>query len=290
MKIHSVITVGIFDGVHRGHQKILKKVVSDARRKHWKSIVITFDPHPQKVLRPEAKIPLLMSLKHRINLIKEIGIDECHVLKFTKLFAKKSPEDFIKTLVEKCGFKKLVMGEDFLFGFQGGGDRKLLKKLARLYDFQVSTLVPLKLKGKVVSSTRIRQSIERGNLIGAQKMLRRPVSILGTVVHGKKVGRKLGFPTANIDPHHEAIPPSGVYAVDARIEKRTYKGIVNIGRRPTFFKDKEPTIELHIFHFRKDIYGKDVEIMFKKRIRSERTFPSFEALQAQISRDIQLAL
>jgi len=284
-------TIGIFDGVHKAHQRILKKLCQEARKDKLKSIVITFHPHPQKVLNPKVNIPFLMSLEHRIKLIKEAGIDSCRVIKFTKKFAKLSPEDFIRNLlIDKARLKTLIVGRDFLFGFKQKGGIDLLKKLSKKYNFKLYPINPIKIKNKMVSSTAIRKAIEKGDLKFASFMLGRPVSILGTVIKGRGVGKKIGFPTANINPHHESIPSAGVYAVDVKINKKLHKGILNIGTRPTFTKDKDPTIEIHIFNFRKNIYGRDLEIIFKRKIRNEKKFSSPKALKRQISSDILKAI
>ena len=275
----TVVTIGIFDGVHKGHQKILKKVLREAKKSRLKSVVVTFDPHPVKVLSPGAQIPLLMSLDHRIRLIKKMGVDYCLVKKFTKEFSKLSPEEFIKgLLVDKLNLKVLVTGENFLFGFKEKGSSKLLKKLSRIYNFKFYSILPLKIKGEYVSSTRIRKLIEKGRLELAKKLLARPVTILGTVVKGKSLGRKLGFPTANIDPHHESIPPAGVYSVDVALGEKIYRGALNIS--------SHKIIEVHILNFNRNIYGKDIEVIFKQKIRNEKKFKSLESLKRQISLDI----
>jgi len=273
------VTIGIFDGVHKGHQVILKKLLQEAGKKHLKSVVITFDPHPVKVLNPGAKIPLLMSLNHRIKLIKRMGVDYCFVERFTKKFSKLRPENFVKDiLADKLNLKAFVAGGNFLFGFKEKGDAGLLKKLSRIYNFKLYSIPPLKVGGSFVSSTRIRKAIEKGDLKLASELLGRPVTILGTVVKGKRLGRKIGFPTANIDPHHESIPPSGVYGVDVALDGKTYEGILNISAHKI--------IEAHIFNFNKNIYGRDIEVIFKRKIRNEKKFKSLEALKRQISIDI----
>ncbi|MDP2910979.1 MAG: bifunctional riboflavin kinase/FAD synthetase [Candidatus Omnitrophota bacterium] len=278
----TVVTIGIFDGVHKGHQAILKKAVKEAKKSRFKSVVITFNPHPVKVLNPVAKIPLLISLEHRIKLIKGAGIDDCRILKFTKAFSKMTAEEFIKKiLIDKLNLKVLVAGENFLFGFKEKGDKGLLKKLSRIYNFKFYSIPPLKIDGDFVSSTRIRKAIERGDLRLASKLLGRPVTILGAVVKGKRIGRIIGFPTANIDPHHESIPPSGVYSVDIVLGEKLYRGILNISARNI--------VEAHIFNFNKNIYGKDIKVIFKQKIREEKKFNSLEALQRQIHLDIQKA-
>ena len=280
-------TIGIFDGVHCGHQKILKKLVSDSRRLKIKSLVVTFSPHPRKILNPGSMIPFLTSLEHRSKLIENLGVDFFHMIRFTKPLSLMEPGEFVKkVLIDKFNIKMLVVGQDFLLGNKRGGDFSLLKSLSKKYNFRLFGVKPVKIKGKVISSTRIRNSIEKGDLKNASLMLGRPVSILGTVVRGKAIGRKIGFPTANINPHHEAIPPSGVYAVDTRMDRKIYKAVLNIGIRPTLGKDKESTVEIHILRFKKNIYGKDIEIIFKGKIRDEKKFPSLEKLRMQIKKDI----
>ncbi len=279
----TAITIGIFDGVHKGHQKILKKILKEAEKGHLKSAVITFDPHPVKVLSPGEKIPLLMSLQHRIRLIKKMGVDYCFVERFTKSFSKLSPEGFIKKiLINKLNLKVLVTGEDFLFGSKEKGNKVLLKKLSGIYKFKFYGIPPLKMEGDYVSSTRIRKAIENGNLNLASKLLGRPAAVLGTVVKGKRLGRIIGFPTANINPHHESIPPSGVYSVDVALDEKLYRGILNINTRNI--------IEAHIFNFHKNIYGRDIEVIFKQKIRNEKRFKSLEGLKNQIKLDIQKSL
>ena len=279
--------IGVFDGVHRGHQKIFKRLVRESARFKTKSAVITFHPHPREVLNPAVKIPLLASLKHRIQLIGGLGIDFCIVIKFTRSLSMMKADEFIeKVLVNKLGVGTLVVGKNFLFGADRKGSFSTLKKISRYYGFRVIGVTPVKMEGSYISSTRTREAIEKGDLKKASLMLGRPVTVLGTVIKGRRLGRLLGFPTANISPHHEAIPPSGVYAADVRIRKRPYMGILNIGTRPTFSEDREPTIELHIFNFRKNIYGKDVEITFRKKIRNEKRFLSVGALRRQVIKDI----
>lgn len=275
----TAVTIGIFDGVHKGHQVILKKVLKEARKSRLKSVVVTFDPHPAEVLSPGAKIPFLISLEHRIKLIKSMGIDDCMIIKFTKEFSEVDAEEFIRNiLIDELNLKALVTGENFLFGSKEKGDIKLLERLSKAYNFKFYSIPALKVEGEYVSSTRIRKAVERGDLRLASKMLGRPVTVLGTVVKGKKLGRKIGFPTANIDPHHESIPPSGVYSVDVALDGKPYCGILNISTHKI--------IEVHIFNFNKDIYGRDIEVIFKKKIRDEKKFNSLEALKRQIQLDI----
>lgn len=289
----AVVAVGIFDGVHVGHMRIIKSLVRRAKALRKKSVVLTFFPHPFSILYPKKTIPLLSSLDHRLRLLKSLGVDIIVLIRFNKGFANMRPETFVsRVLMDKLNMKEMLVGEDFIFGRRGGGDTASLKRLAKKHGFKFRKITLLKIKGKAVSSTYIRALILKGKLKKASHLLGRPVSILGTVKQGTKIGRMLGFPTANIDPHHEAIPPSGVYAVRVTLDKSTYKGIVNIGFRPTFHPPHyapEPTIEVHIMNFKKDIYGRDLEIIFTKRIRPEKRFKDRESLKRRITLDVEAA-
>lgn len=289
-KESSVITVGIFDGVHRGHAYIIKKLVKNAKKTKRKSAVVTFHPHPFSSLYPKKIIPLLSSLDHRLRLFEKLDVDIALVVGFNKTISLMSPENFVKNiLVKKLGMKEMLVGEDFVFGKKRGGDIKLLKKLSKKYNFKVKKIKLLKKKRKKISSTYIRSLILKGRIKESSALLARPVSILGTVKGGTRTGRVLGFPTANVDPHHEAIPPSGVYAVYAKLEGRKYCGILNIGFRPTFHPmhyAPEPSIEVHILDFNKIIYNKDIEIIFVKRLRPEKKFNDMGTLKKRIAKDI----
>jgi len=288
----SVLTIGVFDGVHVGHKAIISKVTARAKSLGVKSVAVTFDPHPLKALHPSSYVPSLMSLPHRIRLIKELGVDVVIVLKFTRSLAALSPAAFVKgILVNKLGAREVYIGENFYFGKGGQASAAAMKKLAHLLGVKTTIVRCIKIDRRVVSSSLIRGLIVTGELDSAKRLLGRSVSILGTVAHGVKRGRILGFPTANMDPHHEAIPPGGVYAVRVRLNGRVLKGILNIGVRPTFYRDHipEPAIEVHIFNFNKNIYGEDIEIIFVKKIRPERTFKDRLDLAAQITKDCRKA-
>ena len=290
--IGSVVTIGVFDGVHVGHAAIIKRVVDSARRARLSSVVVTFDPHPLKVLRSGCRIPSLISLKHRIMLIEELGADILIIVKFSRSFSKMPPEKFVKNiLVDKLHAKEIYVGENFYFGKGAIAGAANLRRFSSRYAFKITTLRPIKKSGHIVSSSLIRESILNGKLRKAAKLLGRPISVFGTVVRGSGIARGLGCPTANINPHHEVIPPRGVYAVRARLGKKMLSGIVNIGFRPTFYgpRDEEPTVEVHLFDFKGNIYNRDIEVYFVKRIRDERKFRSKEALVKQITADMALA-
>jgi len=288
----SVVTIGVFDGVHVGHREIIRKVVASARKAGLASVVITFDPHPAKILRPGCTVPSLISLKHRIRLIEELGADILLLIKFTGSFSKMSPEKFVKNvLADKFRMKHIYVGENFYFGRGARGGIGILRKSSAAYGFKVTAVKPVKAAGHIVSSSLIRKFILQGDLVGASKLLGRPVSILGTVVKGSGIARGLGCPTANINPHHEVIPPRGVYAVRARFNEKELRGVLNIGFRPTFYasRDKEPTVEVHIFGFKGNLYNKDIEVYFIKKIRDERKFKSKAALVKEIRKDMRIA-
>lgn len=285
-----ILTIGVFDGVHIGHQHIIKKVVNIAKARRDTSVVLTFDPHPLRLLKPEEAPPFLTSLQHRLRLIAQLGIELCLVLNFDARLAGSSPEKFIKNiLVERIGASEVLVADNFVFGKDRSGDVPRLQALGSKYSLLVKGFEPIKFDGQPISSSRIRTLIERGQLRDAAKLLGRPVTILGTVVEGDARGKLLGFPTANVNPHHEAIPPSGVYAVAIKFDNSNYGGILNIGTRPTFYgihkEDKEPSIEVHIFDFSKRIYGRDIEVSFVKKLRGEMKFPDKEKLIRQIRKD-----
>lgn len=288
----SVVTIGVFDGLHIGHIHIIKKAVAAARKTGLACMAVTFDPHPVKVLKPGHYIPSLISLKHRIKLIERLGVDTLVIVKFTRSFSKMAPGKFTKNiLVDKLRMRNIFVGDNFYFGRGAEGGVSILRKMSRLYGFKVSAVKPVRVMGHVASSSLIRKFMIGGDLHKAAKLLGRGVSVLGTVVRGAGIARGLGCPTANINPHHEAIPPRGVYAVRALLGKKRLSAILNIGFRPTFYssRDEEPTIEVHVFGFKGNLYNKDIEVEFVKRIRDERKFKCEADLVKQIKDDIVLA-
>lgn len=284
---NAVVALGVFDGVHIGHRYILRSAVSKAKAVKAKSVVVTFFPHPQRNQS-------LYSLAHRLKLIGSLGIDICLVIKFTPKFSRIPAESFIKdVLVDIIGAKYIFVGKNFRFGKLAQGDWKLLNNLSILYGFKLNAFKVIKAFQKPISSTCIRKLILQGKLSKAQKLLQAPVTVLGTVIKGISLARKLGYPTANINPHHEILPPSGVYAVKVILGKKTYKGICNIGKKPTIpansKKKIDKHVEVYIFNFKKNIYGRDLEIKFVSRIRKEKKFPSLQDLQNQIKKDVLIA-
>ncbi len=281
----SIVAVGVFDGVHTGHKKIITHLLKEAKADKLKPIVVTFDPHPAKVLQLRGGVSMLSSLRHRLKLLEGLGVELCVVINFNRNFSTKDAESFFKNiLVKKLNMKKLVIGDKFSFGSEQLKSKTELKKVGDSLGFCVKVIKPKQYRGITISSSTIRHLIEAGKLNTASKLLDRPVSVLGTVIHGRKRGRIIGFKTANIDPHHEAIPPSGVYAVYSKVGRVTYKSVLNIGRRPTF-NEKDPSIEVHIFGINKNLYNKDVEVSFLKKIRPEKRFKNEDTLRAQIIKD-----
>ncbi len=286
-----VVALGVFDGVHIGHQRILRATVDKARRIKGTSIVVTFSPHPQK----EGSI---YSLEHRLKLISEVGIDICIVIAFNKRFSQIPAEDFIKDiLVNKISVRYIYVGRNFRFGKQARGNFKTLNRLSHIYNFKLKVFDIIKINNQPISSTYIRRLITRGKLNAAGKLLSRPVSVLGTVIRGTSLASRLGFPTANINPHHEVLPPSGIYAVSAIFNNKKFKGVCYIGTKPTFSRQdgisllagkhqRQKHIEVYIFNFKKNIYGKYLEIQFIKKIRNERKFNSPQYLVQQVKKDI----
>lgn len=278
-----VVALGVFDGVHRGHRYILKKAVKKAQGINGVSVAVSFHPHPQGK-------ESLYSLEHRLKLISELGINVCIVIRFNRAFSAVSADDFIRDiLVDRIGALYIYIGKNFRFGKYAQGDYKLLDRFSKIYGYSVKAFNVIKVNHRVISSTYIRKLITQGNLNAAGKLLQKPVTILGTVIKGIALGRRLGFPTANINPHHEILPPAGVYLVKAVLNNESLDGICNIGNKPTvlkIYRNKQKYIEVYIFDFNKNIYGKNLEIKFIHKIRDEKKFPSLKLLSAQIQKDI----
>lgn len=288
----SVVTIGVFDGVHIGHVKVIRETVVRAKRLNAESIVLTFDPHPFRVLHPAASVPSLISLEHRLKLIKELGVDTLVVVNFTKTIAELSPRAFIyRILVARCNAREVCVSKKFYFGRKAEAGVDELERIASQFGIKVRVIDSVKIKGRAIGSSAIRYLVRQGHLAVAAKLLGRPVSVLGTVVAGIKLATKLGYPTANINPHHEVIPSSGVYAVRVDLDGKRLGGVLNIGTKPTFYspRDREPTIEVHIFDFKGNLYGKEIEVFFVKKLRDELKFRDTAKLIEQIRKDVDRA-
>ena len=287
-----VLAAGIFDGVHVGHRLVLDGAVREARRRSGQAWALTFDQHPLSVLAPERQPPLLTPLEVRLERLASAGLDGCLVLPFTRELAALTPEDFVAHL---CGRGRRVVnircGANWRFGANAAGDAAELARLGRQQGFIVTVVRAARYVGRPVSSTRIREAIQRGNLAAATAMLGHPYSIRETVIRGRGVGRQLGMATANVHPASEVLPPLGVYAVRTWIGDRPVNGVASLGFRPTFpdARPDTPLLETHFLDFEGDLYGATLDIAFISRLRDERKYPTVAALMAQVRRDIGAA-
>jgi riboflavin kinase/FMN adenylyltransferase len=285
------LAIGVFDGVHRGHQAVISTSAEHARAVNGTPVVVTFDPHPEKVLRPERAPHLLTATQHKIALIRELGVGNLLTIHFDKQFAGTEPEDFVTALVKHSKpLREICVGHEWSFGKNRRGNLDLLKQLGGKFNFEVVGIQPVKIKDAVVSSTAIRKAIEKGDFAKATEMLGREYTILGTVIHGDSLGKKIGFPTANLSAHSEQFPPNGVYAAEAKIDNEQRRGVINLGVRPTISGGKsERVLEIHLFDFDCDLYGQEVEVRFLKFFRPEKKFENLDALVQQIRRDVEEA-
>ncbi|OLN25269.1 Riboflavin kinase [Desulfovibrio sp. DV] len=288
--LHGVcLTIGNFDGVHMGHAKLLQRVRDRAAAAGLVSVALTFDPHPRRVLLGNAAPPSITLLEHKLECIEASGIQVCVVLPFSRELAAREPEDFVReALVEGLCLKQLVIGYDYAFGKGRRGNFELLSALGQKYGFGVERLDPVIINGAVVSSTRIRDMVQAGNVWDVRPLLGRFHQVRGTVVHGQKRGRQLGFPTANVGVKDELVPLSGVYAVWVEVEGTIRPGVANIGKNPTF-GDFELSVEAHILDFKGKIYDQPIRVHFVQRIRSEKKFSGPEELISRIREDVGLA-
>lgn len=291
LKKSHYIALGVFDGVHLGHRKLIKLTVNKAKKNKGISIVVTFDPHPDRIIIPENNGFLLTTLKERINLIRDLEVDIFLIIKFSKILSKMSPKDFIvKILVNSLQVKELFVGFNYKFGFQGKGNVDCLKEYGKIYKFKTSVLKPEVINKTIISSTIIKEYIRLGDTKKAKKLLGHNVIISGKVISGKGRGRKLlNFATANIEiPLEKILPANGVYLVEINIDNQKYYGLMNIGIKPTF-KEKNKTVEVHIINFNKSIYNQVVNINILQKIRNEKYFNHPGLLKKQIEDDILTA-
>lgn len=279
------LALGVFDGVHIGHQAVIARAVEAASRDGGLAGLLTFDPHPIRVIAPEkAPASLLATLNHKAEIVEELGLGLFIPLPFDTAFATMEASAFMAHLCA-APVRTIAVGEDWRFGHNRSGDIPFLRSQQETRRFQLEAVPPVMFEGDRISSTRIRQAIHDGNLNAAAKMLGRPYSINGTVVRGKQIGRTLGFPTANIPTGDIQLPPDGVWAVRATgPHGQSWHGVANLGLRPTF-NETERLLEVHLFDFSGDLYGEELEIRFEKHLRPEQKFPSLEALRQQIQTD-----
>jgi len=282
------LAIGFFDGVHLGHQQIIRQTIADARQHEALALVLTFDRHPNTVVAPGRVPPLIYSLSQKIRAIESVGPDTLLLIHFDQAFSQQTGELFIRGLARDFGhLQSLSVGSNFVFGHKRSGNVELLKKLGAELNFTVHGMAAVALDGKAVSSTRIREAIAAGNLDSASQMLGRAYSIAGSVVHGDGLGRQLGYPTANLDVIGLALPPNGVYAVHAQICNQVHRAVLNIGHRPTLQSPKpQLRVEAYLIDFNGDLYGQELEIIFADKLRAEKKFASLDELREQIGRDI----
>jgi len=284
-----VLTLGNFDGVHCGHQEILRRLVATARRMHGTAVALTFYPHPVAVLRPQQAPQLITDWRARVERIAAAGVDAIIVQRFTRAFSEVTAEDFVRRfVVDGLGARAVVVGYRVSFGHDRAGRADTLRSLGVKYGFAVEVVGPIEVNGMEVSSSAVRRAISGGDLERARALLGNAPSVAGRVVHGFHRGKGLGFPTANLRLDGVVLPPDGVYAVQAVHRRVVYQGIANLGFNPTF-QLAQRGLEVHLFDFAGDLYGQRVEIRFVQRLRGEEKFPSAAALAAQIARDLEHA-
>ena len=274
------LAIGVFDGVHLGHQAVLAR----ALREEGTGAVVTFDQHPQRVLRPGNHPLMLTSTRHRVAILGRLGVANFLLLRFDQDFARTPADEFIRRLKSACRpLGSIAVGRDWAFGHRGTGNVGLL----RSHGVVVHAIEPVMIDGEIASSTRVREAIVNGDLSRAARFLGRPYSILGRVVSGERLGRRIGFPTANLEVESEQLPPDGVYAVSARHAGTVLDGVANLGRRPTVANDAavDSRLEVHFFNLDHDVYDEDLEVEFRHFLRPEKRFDSIDDLRAQIERD-----
>jgi riboflavin kinase / FMN adenylyltransferase len=285
-----VLALGNFDGLHRGHMKIIDRVRRRAGERGGAPAAMTFDPHPPRVVRPDKAPPLLMTKEQKIEAMSRSGMQGLAVVRFTHELSHWEPEMFVRTvLVEWLHVVEVWVGANFLFGHNREGNFSVLRSLGARYGFRAEKIDPVRYKDFVVSSTRVRRLVSEGRVDEAGALLGHHYFIDGVVSHGAGRGRELGFPTANLRSDNELPPPSGVYATTVTIDEVVYASVTNIGTRPTFGEDGQVVIEVHIFDYSRDLYDRQVRLSFLQRLRDERAFPDVDALRAQIDADCRSA-
>ena len=285
------VAIGVFDGVHLGHQQVIRRAMADAQQQDGLAVVITFDRHPNAVVAPDRVPPSIQSLSQKLRTLDALGVDATWLIRFDEKFSQRTGEEFVRMLAGDFGkLYGVCVGSDFTFGRKRSGNVALLNQLGQELGFVVHGLSAVALDGDVVSSTRIREAIRTGNLYAASQMLGRCYSLAAAVVQGDQLGRKLGFPTANLDVKGMMLPPNGVYAVRAQVGERWFRAVLNIGMRPTVSSAvPELRVEVHLLGFDEEIYGQEMEITFVERLRDEQKFASLDALKEQISEDVHSA-
>ncbi len=284
----TVLTLGVFDGLHLGHQLIMRTVVEKARAKGAVPTVITFDPHPRAVLHPESSPPLLQTLDQKVEGFGVLGIEQTIVVRFTPEFAQIRAEEFLREVVrERLQAKEVYLGRGFAFGHNREGNIDLLRRVSQELGFFADEVPEVRLRNQRVSSSRIRELLASGNVNLARRLLGRPYGVEGRVDRGAERGHVLGFPTANLHPQNRVIPRHGVYVTGALIEGEWRRSVTNIGVRPTFESTAEPSVETFVMNWAGDLYGDVIRVRFLHRLRDERKFGSLDELKKQIERDVK---
>src|SRR5712672_2430499 len=284
--IHPVVAVGYIDGVHRGHRKILDRLHRVATERGATSVVMTFDPHPPRVVRPDKAPALLMTTGQKLEAVAQAGVQGAAIVRFTPELSRWEPETFVRrVLVDWLRVSEVWVGANFLFGHDRTGNFSMLRELGTRYGFKAEKIDPVRYKDFVVSSTRVRRLVSEGRMDEAGALLGHEYVLDGTVMRGDQRGRTLGFPTANLCTDNELLPPHGVYATTTRIGEIVHASVTNIGTRPTVDASGRTVVETHIFNLDRDLYGQSVRVGFVQRLRDERTFDSLDALRAQIDAD-----
>lgn len=284
---HPVLALGNFDGVHRGHVKIIERVCRAAEERAASAIAMTFDPHPPRIVRPDKAPPVLMTIQQKLEALSKAGIQGVAIVRFTHELSRWDPETFVRVvLVEWMRVAEVWVGANFLFGRDRSGNFSILRSLGARYGFRADKIDPVRYKDFVVSSTRIRRLISEGRVDEAGALLGHHYCVDGSVIPGQRRGRDLGFPTANICPDNELIPPQGVYATTARIDGVFHPSVTNIGTRPTFVDaGTQMIVETHLLDFDAELYGRRLRLGFVQRLRDERRFDNIGALRVQIAAD-----
>ena len=285
------VAIGMFDGVHLGHQQLIRQALADAEQHEGIAVVVTFDRHPNSIVAPERVPPLIYTQPQKLRAIASLGAAATVVIPFTRGFSEQPAEAFIGSLVRRIApVHSICVGSSFVFGHKRRGNVALLQQLGRELNFTVHGIAAVSLDNEVVSSTRIRETVRSGDLDRASQMLGREYALSGNVTHGDELGRKLGFPTANLDVAGLLVPPTGVYAVHAYLDGKRYRAVANIGHRPTLQSSMpELRVEAHLLNFDGDLYNQELELTFVEKLRDERKFESLDDLREQIGRDIVAA-
>ena len=285
----TLLTIGVFDGVHAGHRYLLEKLQQRAAEKNLLSGVVTFNPHPQSVLHPHNQLPWLSNLEDRIRAFQELGVNIVAVLTFTPKVAQLSAREFMSLIKKQLRMRGILVGPDFSLGRGGEGNIKLLRALGREMKFSVEVIPPYTIDGEVVSSTLIRQALVQGDMRRVERLMGRYFHLGGKVITSDKRGRVLGFPTANLDiKPQQALPGNGIYATITQVDGKQFPSATNIGIRPTF-GEGEKTVETHLLNYKGDLYSKEIRVEFVQKLRDEQRFPSSEELKVQIGKDVREA-